>query len=139
VSTRWTEADLANHVARNPKALRKNFLSPAPARDEAKPLKYGNKITEVRGIKFRSQKEAQRYEDLLLLEKSGDISELALQVKMPIDLNGRHICNYYADFVYTDLKAHKVIVEDCKGMRTPLYNLKKKLVEAQYGVTILET
>jgi hypothetical protein len=139
MSSRWTEMDLAHHVARNPKALRKNPLSPVALAKPVGESKYGNKFTETGGVKFRSKKEAQRYEDLLLVEKSGDITGLALQVKMPIDINGRHICNYYADFVYTDVKAGKVIVEDCKGMRTPLYKLKKKLVEAQYGVTILET
>jgi hypothetical protein len=30
MSTRWTELDLAHHVAKHPKALRRNPLSPAP-------------------------------------------------------------------------------------------------------------
>lgn len=138
MSARWTEMDLAHHVARNPKALRKNPLSPVAAKPVQR-SKYRNEIAESSGIKFHSKKEARRYEELALIEKSGDIANLELQVKMPININGRHICNYFADFVYSDLKANKVIVEDCKGMKTPLYKLKKKLVEALYGVTILET
>jgi hypothetical protein len=30
------------------------------------------------------------------------------------------------------------VVEDVKGFRTPLYRLKKKLIEAQYGIAIIE-
>jgi hypothetical protein len=30
------------------------------------------------------------------------------------------------------------VVEDVKGMRTPMYRWKKKHVEAQYGITITE-
>jgi hypothetical protein len=31
------------------------------------------------------------------------------------------------------------VVEDVKGLPTPVYKLKKKLVEAQYGIQIRET
>lgn len=101
--------------------------------------KYGNRRTEVDGFSFASKREANRYGELKLLIRAGEIAELALQVKMPVEVNGRHICNYIADFVYNDLKANKLVIEDTKGVRTPLYKLKKKLVEAQYRVTILET
>jgi hypothetical protein len=30
------------------------------------------------------------------------------------------------------------VVEDVKGMRTPMYSWKKKHVEAEHGVTIVE-
>lgn len=105
----------------------------------AKPNKFNAQKTEVDGITFHSLKEARRYGELKLLERAGKVSELALQVKMPIEINGKHICNYFADFVYTDIATNKVTIEDTKGVRTPLYKLKKKLVEAQYRVTILET
>jgi hypothetical protein len=32
-----------------------------------------------------------------------------------------------------------LVVEDVKGMRTPVYNLKKKLIRAVYGFVIKET
>lgn len=132
MSERWTPQDLAEYQAR-----RSSFC--VVTNDVPGQSKYRNRITEAKGIKFHSKKEARRYEELFLMEKSGDIAHLETQVKMPISINGKHICNYLADFVYSDLLAGKVIIEDCKGMRTPLYKLKKKLVEAQYGVTILET
>lgn len=42
-----------------------------------------------------------------------------------------------ADFVY--LEHGKEIVEDTKGMRTQVYVMKRKLMKALYGITILET
>ncbi len=46
---------------------------------------------------------------------------------------------YKADFVYYDKTLNKTIIEDVKGMRTPLYKLKKKLIENQHQITITET
>jgi hypothetical protein len=36
------------------------------------------------------------------------------------------------------LQQQRLITEDSKGMRTPVYRLKKKLVEAQYAIEIRE-
>jgi hypothetical protein len=43
---------------------------------------------------------------------------------------------YRADFAYRT--ADGTVVEDVKGVRTALYRWKKKHVEAEYGVTIVE-
>jgi hypothetical protein len=99
--------------------------------------KYGNKKTVVDGIKFDSMAEATRYSVLKILQASGLISSLRLQVPYAITVNGRKICRYVADFVY--IEDGKEVVEDVKGMKTPVYNLKKKLMEAVFGVVILET
>jgi len=100
--------------------------------------KYRNKITEVDGIKFHSKKEAARYQELKLLHDTGVISELQLQVRFPIVVNGKKICTYIADFTYFDRKG-KFFCEDVKGILTPTYRLKKKLVEALYPFGIFET
>jgi len=100
--------------------------------------KYHNKITLVDGIKFHSKKEAVRYQELKLLHDTGVISELKLQVRFPIVVNGKKICTYISDFTYFDNKG-KFFCEDVKGVRTQIYRLKKKLVEALYPFTILET
>ncbi len=99
-------------------------------------LKYRNKITIVDNIRFHSTKEARRYQELKLLGKAGEITDLRLQVPFEIMIGGKTICVYYADFVYKEKGISKV--EDVKGMRTPVYRLKKKLVEAYYGVKIHE-
>ena len=46
--------------------------------------KYRNIKTEVDGIKFDSKREAQRYQELKLLEKGGVISNLELQPKFEL-------------------------------------------------------
>ena len=99
--------------------------------------KYGNKKTVVDGITFDSKKEAARYQELKLMEKAGVIIDLQLQPPFPIAINGEKICTYKADFAYK-VKAGGEVVEDVKGVRTPIYNLKKKLVKACHGVEITE-
>jgi hypothetical protein len=98
--------------------------------------KYGNKKTIIDGIKFDSKREAQRYGTLQLMLKAGLISNLRLQVPYQITVNGMKVCKYVADFVYEDKGVE--IVEDVKGMKTPIYNLKKKLMKAVFGVVVSE-
>lgn len=104
--------------------------------------KYGNKRVEVDGHTFDSKAEANRYGELKLLVKKGLISDLVLQPRFPYwhPTNGSVIFTYVADFSYTDHTPPVPIkvVEDIKGVRTALYKLKKKLIEAQYGITITE-
>lgn len=98
--------------------------------------KYGNKKTVVDGITFDSKREAERYGCLKLMLRSGLISDLRLQVPYQISVNGVKVCKYVADFVYLD--GGKEVVEDVKGMKTSIYNLKKKLMKACFGVSISE-
>lgn len=110
--------------------------------------KYGNETTVVAGQGFDSRREARRYQDLRLLERAGEITELERQPQFPIkvpvlDPDGSIrrllvVAIYIADFRYHDRRAQAVVVEDAKGVRTPVYRLKKKLVEAQYGIRIVE-
>lgn len=99
--------------------------------------KYRNKKVEIDGIVFDSKKEAKRYGDLKLLERAGQIRDLTLQVRMPLEVNGQKVCTYISDFRYQD--RGQTVYEDCKGIRTPVYLLKRKLVKAILGVEILET
>ena len=100
--------------------------------------KYNNIKTEVDGIKFDSRKEAGRYGDLKLMQKGKVIYDLTLQPKFPIVINGTKICTYIADFAYKDRATGTTTVEDVKGVKTPIYNLKKKLVKALHGIDITE-
>jgi ribosomal protein S8 len=90
-----------------------------------------------RGIVFASIREANRYDVLRLLEETGNISDLELQPAFRFAENGRACFTYRADFRYLD--NGRVVIEDCKGVRTPVYRLKKKLIEARFGIEILET
>ncbi len=87
--------------------------------------KYGAKKTEIDGYVFDSKAEAGRYSYLLLLEKAGEISDLSLQPVFPLIVNEKYIGKYIADFQYKDQDGNRV-VEDVKGMATPVFRLKKK-------------
>ena len=99
--------------------------------------KYKAKPTIFDGIRFASKSEAKRYAVLKLLQDAGEIRDLKTQYSIAIDVNGKHICNYVADFHYYT-KTGRPVVEDVKGFRTPVYKLKKKLVEAVHGIEIRE-
>ena len=101
--------------------------------------KYFAKRTEVDGIWFGSKREAMRYSDLKIQQLAGHIKNLTLQPVFPIIVNGQKVCEYRGDFSYTYMKTNRPVVEDCKGFRTPVYKLKKKLFEAIYEMEILET
>lgn len=106
--------------------------------------KYGNKKTEVDGITFDSVREARRWQELKLLERAGEIKDLARQVPYVLipsqkDENGKTIereVKYIADFVYEE--NGKTVVEDTKGFRTKDYILKRKLLLYNYGLRIKE-
>ena len=91
----------------------------------------------VNGIEFDSTREARRYQDLMLMQQAGEIARLRRQVRYPILINGHFICDWLADFTYTQRGVE--CVEDSKGWKTDVYKLKKKMVEAYYGLRILET
>lgn len=107
--------------------------------------KYNSKKTVVDGQTFDSEKEANRYQELLLLEKAGVIKNLSRQVKFVLipsqrDEHGKVVereCSYKADFMYHD-EAGETIVEDVKGYRTKEYIIKRKLLLYQYGIRIRE-
>ncbi len=93
--------------------------------------KYKAIRTEIDGITFASKAEASRYQELKMLQAVGYISGLILQPRFPIIVDGKKICTYVADFSYQDSNLRHVI-EDVKGMKTPVYNLKAKLFHALY-------
>tara|TARA_Y100000310_G_scaffold150480_1_gene149909 strand:- start:438 stop:788 length:351 start_codon:yes stop_codon:yes gene_type:complete len=110
--------------------------------------KYNAKKTAVDGIAFDSKREAKRYVELKLLEKAGEIFGLTLQPTFRFRISGNAVlirskgypsgrqASYRADFRY--VRDGQDVIEDVKGVRTPLYKLKKAMVEAQYGVRVEE-
>lgn len=100
--------------------------------------KFKNKKVEVDGITFASKAEATRYAHLKLLVRIGEITDLELQPRYPLVVNGQRVATYVADFRYRVVATGEVIVEDVKGVRTPVYRMKKKLLEAIDGTKITE-
>ena len=101
--------------------------------------KYGAKPTIVDGVRFASQAEARRYGHLKMLERAGTICDLELQPRFPLLVNAIKVCTYVADFRYRFAGVVGVpVVEDVKGVQTPIYRLKKKMLLAQDGIIITE-
>ena len=106
--------------------------------------KYNAHRTEIDGIVFDSKKEANRYCELKLLERAGEITDLRRQVRyeinQPYEIAGKKIRGIYyvADFAYYDKELGEPIVEDVKGVRTDVYKIKKKLFESKYNIQIRE-
>lgn len=126
------EANATRHPSVSAKAFRKgldDLVSPRTGRIKSRKV-------EIDGMIFDSDIEGKRYLILKSDERTGRISDLRMQVKFTFDENGIHCFTYIADFVYQENGAQ--VVEDVKGMRTDVYRIKKKLIEARYGFRIQE-
>lgn len=120
--------------------------------------KYHNKKVSVGGEVFDSKKELRRYNELLLLQRAGEISDLKRQVEYELLPNQyeikeqysksgkrlkdkrilleRRVC-YVADFVYKT-KDGETVVEDTKGIKVDKYILKRKMMLFFNGIRIKE-
>jgi len=106
--------------------------------------KYKN--TKYHG--YASKKEYYRGNELKLLQKAGEISNLKEQVAYELlpsqyeVIDGKKKCiersvKYIADFQYID-KDGNLVVEDTKGFRTQSYIIKRKLMLYIHGIKIKE-
>lgn len=93
--------------------------------------KFNAKPCERDGYHFPSKAEAKRYDELKLLQKSGEILFFLRQT--PFHLPGN--VKYLADFLIFWADGNCTI-EDVKGMVTPLFTAKLKMVESLYPITI---
>lgn len=96
-----------------------------------KKSKYGNKTKEYNGRYYDSIREANHAEELDWRIKAGEIKEVIPQFKISLDVNGKHIANYFIDF--------KVILtnggeqfHEVKGFETEVWRLKWKLALSLY-------
>ena len=104
--------------------------------------KYNNVKVEFDDKVFDSIKERDRYISLRMLQVAGEIKDLLHHVTFRLESNDVKICDYEADFTYVIVKTGEMIVEDVKSSATRkirLYIQKKKLMLAQYNITIKET
>lgn len=109
--------------------------------------KCGNRKTKTSdGVIHDSQKEANRWVELRLMERAGVISGLKRQVKyelLPKQGKERGV-DYIADFEYTDTKTGQKVVEDVKGYRNPSsavyarFVLKRKMMLYFHGIEVKE-
>lgn len=123
--------------------------------DDPPKSKYRNEKVSFMGITFDSQLEANRYGELVLMQRAGEISELRRQVEYELIPSQREpdtvgprggikkgkvierAVYYIADFVYKD-KQGNTVVEDTKGVKTPDYTIKRKLMLYIHKIRIKE-
>lgn len=102
---------------------------------------------ECDGHKFDSPREADRYQDLQILQRAKVIKNLEVHPRIPIIIGGVQVVypggrkmHYEADFRYWDLEHKKEVIEDVKmqsGHRPRDYLIKRALVHTM-GLTITE-
>lgn len=104
--------------------------------DEGMAMRRFSPLSKYKNVKqngFHSKREAKRYTDLCFLKGAGEIvSEIEKQKRFDLVVNGKKVCAYYADFVYTR-KDGKVVIDDAKGYQTDVFRLKWKLLQAIHG------
>ena len=110
--------------------------------------KYNARKVTVDGITFDSAKEANRWCELKLLQRAGEIYDLQRQVPFVVipeqrDSKGKLLereVKYIADFTYKEKGKLVRTVEDVKSpaTRTPEYKIKRKLMLWRNGIRIKE-
>lgn len=119
-----------------------NYIPSDPMKGaRQKRSKYRNIKVKAFGKKFDSAGERDRYFYLTEARDRGQIRNLQRQVEYSLDVNGVHICNYIADFVYERLfegAAVYQVVEDFKGgyRLPPDWPIKQKLMKACHGIDV---
>lgn len=95
--------------------------------------KFNAKPCELDNIKFSSQKERKRYQELKILKSAGEVIFFLMQVPFHLPGKVKYICDFIVFWDNGD-----ITIEDTKGVKTPQYITKKKIVESLYPIKILE-
>jgi hypothetical protein len=143
---KWTEDQLAALLAKRGAAVKAAAIKtrppvvvdqlratlPAPRKS-----KYiTEKVNDAEGVFYGSKSEAVRHEELLLLERAGQIRnlrrqvgyELAPSVKLTFRDKRQPALRYTADFVYEDCETGETVVEDVKSQGTTDKELERDFV-----------
>ena len=107
--------------------------------------KYHAKKAVFDGIKFDSTKEKNYYAKLCMLKRVTDpekkVIRIETQVRYDIIINDKKCFFYKLDFKveYADGRIEHIDIKGCKtGCGYQMFRLKKKCVEAQFGIKIIE-
>lgn len=89
-----------------------------------------SKYRNVRSKGRASRRETRRAEELYLLQKLGEITDLEEQVKYELipKQEGERAVTYTLDFRYFDKRDKKWHHEDSKGFKTQQYVIRRKLM-----------
>ena len=105
---------------------------------EKRRVRGAQRTTTADGITHDSKTEADRWEELKLLQAAGEICGLRRQVPVPLigrdgpimTDSGKQQRTYKADFVYVDNKLGVTVIEDRKGHETDVFKIKKSILAA---------
>lgn len=106
-------------------------------------MKYHSRKITIDGATFDSKREYNRWCELKLLERAGEITDLQRQVEYILIPSQKGIerterpVKYIADYVYCE--NGKLVVEDSKGMKTKDYIIKRKLMLFIHGISVKES
>jgi len=95
--------------------------------------KFHNTPTTYKGRTYHSKKEAEYAMILDDMKNNSEIMDWKPQVTLKLDVNGKHICNYVADFYVLKAGVIKGEIHETKGYFTPIGKLKWRLAQALYG------
>lgn len=135
-------------ISRLGPAAQKQALAKLLGQKEAKRAKYGSRkaartMPNGESRTFDSQREARRYDQLRMMYEAGMISDLRLQQRFTLQegyvaADGEVVrpVVYIADFRY--IRDGTVVVEDVKGVKTPEYQIKKKLMQDKFCISVQE-
>lgn len=105
--------------------------------------KYNARKTIIGGIVFDSMAEANRYIELQLLERAGEITSLELQPQFEliptytrVDGKRKRKRVYTADFRYVDTATGETVVEDVKGRMTTDASLRIAIAEYMHNIVV---
>lgn len=95
--------------------------------------KFRNIPTEVGHAKFMSKKEARHWEELLLAKRAGSLLFALRQVPFHHSSGVRYVVDFVEFWANGDVR-----FVDVKGVQTPMYKVKKKMIEAEFPIQITE-
>ncbi len=98
--------------------------------------KYKAQRTLLDGVCFDSKAEAAYYACLKLRQKAGEVEDVEMQRSYALTINGVLVCSYRADFVFWDVAMKRRRVIDVKGVVTPVFRIKQKLMTACHGLEV---
>src|SRR5262245_44804401 len=97
--------------------------------------KFGAVKTVYGGLRYDSKREAEVARELDMLRLAQDpherVYKIERQFRIRIEVNGKPVCEYRADFFVVYADGRKELIE-VKGFWTPESRLKRKLLEATF-------
>jgi len=111
------------------------FRKKYPTYFKSKANKFHAKSVKLDGMNFHSTSEGDYYLQLKLQKQQGLISDFECQVKESLESYGKHIFNYYVDFLVYHTNGTKEYIEH-KGISTDLWRAKWSMLLAKYDKDI---